>query len=171
MYFFLNHASHQLYYLNPSVSSTFSIVYPIQRYTLAFKIQKAILKVCTYNKLTLRCLGSHFQVPDVFEDMEAAAGKMQGWLSCPFSIRKFPCEYEDPSKTAQISSNHLLFTIFRWHFMNGFCYEMKQQTDLSKSQVIFKRHLLVYYLKNTLVYTNMASEIFLPYAGLISLNL
>ena len=22
--------------------------------------------------------------------------------------------------------------------MNGFCYEMKQQTDLSKSQVIFK---------------------------------
>ena len=61
-------------------------------------------------------LGSHFQVPDVFEDMEAAAGKMQGWLSCPFSIRKFPCEYEDPSKTAQISSNHLLFTIHCVHF-------------------------------------------------------
>ena len=27
--------------------------------------------------------------------------------------------------------------------MNGFCYEMKQQTDLSKSQVILKRHLLL----------------------------
>ena len=27
--------------------------------------------------------------------------------------------------------------------MNGFCYEMKQQTDMSKSQVILKRHLLL----------------------------
>ena len=45
--------------------------------------------------------------------------------------------------------------------MNGFCYEMKQQTDLSKSQVILKRHLLVYYLKNTLVYTTMYLVLFI----------
>ena len=45
--------------------------------------------------------------------------------------------------------------------MNGFCYEMKQQTDLSKSQVILKRHLLVYYLKNTLVYTTMYLVLFM----------
>ena len=138
MYFFLNHASHQLYYLNPSVSSTFSIVYPIQRYTLAFKIQMAILKVCTstYLHTTNWPFDAWEAISKSQMCLKRHGSRMQGWLSCPFSIRKFPCEYEDPSKTAQISSNHLLFTIFRWHFMNGFCYEMKQQTDLSKSQVI-----------------------------------